>query len=265
MSNVIIEKWVKHLAAARRSPRTIRLRRYYVQRFAKEYKLTTANTDDIETWLGGHEWARATARSARTSLREVFEWMQRTGVRIDNPAQSLIPISESAPSPHPTPDKVYLEALAGADDRVRLMMRLAGEAGLRRAEVAQVHLRDISIDDYGVTLIVHGKGDKLREVPLGAGLARELRLACIANGGWAFPSFIGNHLTADRVGHLVARELPQGWSMHSLRHRFATKCWDGSHDLLSVSALLGHANISTTKRYIAMSRRRLREVAQAAA
>ena len=44
--------------------------------------------------------------------------------------------------------------------------------------------------------------------------------------------------------------MPVGWSMHSLRHRFATVAYAHDRDLLTVQALLGHASPGTTQRYV---------------
>ncbi|MDE1641800.1 tyrosine-type recombinase/integrase [Actinotignum sanguinis] len=261
----LLESFEEQLKAARRSPNTIRLRLYYLRRIAARAELLAVTHDELVAWLANPGWSKATARSARTALVLFFKWCYESGRRADNPAHGLPEIGETPPCPHPTPEDAYAVALKASLPRVRLMLRLAGELGMRRAEVAQVHIQDLSQDAYGALLCVHGKGGKDRIIPLSAGLAREIRIACMKGGGYAFPSERGVHLSADYVGKLVARALPPGWSMHSLRHRFATRCWSETHDLLSVSQLLGHASTKTTQRYVANDYRRLREVARAAA
>jgi sensor histidine kinase YesM len=57
------------------------------------------------------------------------------------------------------------------------MLRLAAEHGLRCGEVARVHTSDVIDDLLGRTLIVHGKGDKERRVPLTGSMARTHPLA----------------------------------------------------------------------------------------
>lgn len=69
----------------------------------------------------------------------------------------------------------------------------------------------------------------------------------------------------DRVGELAAEALPAPWTLHTLRHRFASRAYDATGDLVTVSRLLGHASVATTQRYVATGRARLREVAGAAA
>lgn len=87
------------------------------------------------------------------------------------------------------------------------MMRLAAEAGLRRAEVAQVHTRDVINSCGGAQLVVYGKGGKTRVVPIGEDLAAAIRAGAAGHtpylpaGGWLFPAWpAAGHLTAAHVG-----------------------------------------------------------------
>lgn len=56
----------------------------------------------------------------------------------------------------------------------------------------------------------------------------------------------------------IMLRLGDGWTAHSLRHRYATATWQATHDLLLVSKLLGHASVETTQVYVAMPDERLR-------
>ena len=172
-------------------------------------------------------------------------------------------VRESPAAARPCPEDVYRLAIAGADARTRLAIRLAGEAGLRRAEAAAVFpARDLVRGIGGAELLVHGKGGRERVCPVLDNFARELSVA--AEGGWLFPGPLG-HLTAGTVGKLVSDALPEGWSMHSLRHRFATVCYAASGDIRAVQQLLGHVSVATTQRYVAVDAARLRAVAASAA
>jgi len=56
-------------------------------------------------------------------------------------------------------------------------------------------------------------------------------------------------LTPTQVGRLVSKWLPEGYSTHSLRHRFASQVHSQSKNLRAVQTLLGHASLATTQIY----------------
>ena len=67
------------------------------------------------------------------------------------------------------------------------------------------------------------------------------------------------------IGKLATRVLPPPWTLHKLRHRFATVTHDATGDLIVVQQLLGHASLATTQTYVAVNRSRMRVAALAAA
>jgi integrase len=264
----MIETYLRHLRAAGQAKGTVHNRFRWLTRVedAIGKPLAEASTVDLERFLAEGEWARETRRSATSVLSGYFKWLYATGQRLDNPTATLPKVKPSEPTPRPTPEKVIHQALAEADDRARLMIRLGAEAGLRRCEISQVNVNDILPDLLGFSLLVHGKGGKLRTVPLNDPLARDVRRACMAGGGWAFPGGVAGHLGAARVGEIMTDLLPAGITPHSLRHRFASKVWaETGGDLLTVMKLLGHASPDTTLRYVAMGQDKLRNAALTAA
>lgn len=82
--------------------------------------------------------------------------------------------------------------------------------------------------------------------------------------GWCFPSPAGAHLTDDHIGRLIARALPESWTAHTLRHRYATRVYRGSRNLRAVQQLLGHESILTTERYVAVHDDEIRAAAACA-
>lgn len=210
----------------------------------------TVSEADLGAWVGGQDWARETRRGVYASVRGFYRWAQAVGEIDRSPAEGLPVVRPAAPAPRPVTEDALAEAIGHADPRARLILRLAAEAGLRRAEIAQVHRRDLGADLLGPTLEVHGKGGRDRSVPLSAGLAGQVRDACRTGHGWAFPGREGGHLSARWVGTIAARLLPEPWTLHTLRHRFATRAFGGSRDLLAVQHLLGHASPATTQRYV---------------
>lgn len=150
------------------------------------------------------------------------------------------------------------------------MLRLAAEAGLRRAEIARIHTRDLRHTASGAQLLVHGKGSRERVVPIAADIAELIALGAgghtpgLGDKGWLFPSTKGGHLGPPRVGGLCAKALPGIWTVHQLRHRFATRAYRGTRNLRAVQELLGHSNLAITERYTAVDDDEMRAAMMAA-
>ena len=247
-------------------PSTIKLRRHHMTQVARQTGAPTPwslDDRDLSEWMGSHNWGREGARAALASVRMFYRWAELRGYVDVSPATVMGAIATPPPVPRPASEDAYRRALIQADDRTRLMLRLAAELGLRRAEVAGVHGRNIDQDAGGSWwLLIDGKGRRLRRLPLSESLARELRQH---GPGHVFPGKVDGHLSPDTVGHLVKNALPDGYTMHQLRHRFATQAWTASRDLFAVQRLLGHSSPNTTQRYVATTDDQLRGVMAAVA
>lgn len=258
----VTDGWVRSLRASGRSDATVRVYRqigrwlttWAVDRGLRPRDVTTQH---LEAWMSGADWSRKTRQLVRTAVRGMFRWAVTAGLVETNAALELPSVLPSRPAPHPTPDDVYTAALAGAKPRERLMLRLAAEAGLRRAEVAQLHARDVVHDGGGHSLLINGKGARERLVPVAESLALEVLEA--AGGGYVFASPHGGHLSVPYVGMVISALLGEH-SMHSLRHRFATRAYSYSGDVLAVQQLLGHASPATTQLYVRIEDERKRRL-----
>jgi len=131
--------------------------------------------DELVSYAGAQAWKPETRRGRRTTFRSFYGWAHATGRVESNVALALPRVKPGQAKARPTPERVYEHALAHADDRLKLILRLAHDAGLRRSEIAQVHSSDLFEDLHGWSLRVHGKGRKERDVPLTPRLALELR------------------------------------------------------------------------------------------
>ena len=260
-----VEAYRRYLRTGQASPNTILLRMQQLARIAEELPVRdpwAATTEDLITWLAGHRWARETSRQWRTTLRSFYSWGQMIGHVDHNPALAIPRVSTRAPLPRPASEVAYAAALARCDARTALMVRLAAEMGLRRAEVAQVNSRDLVRADDGWWLEVLGKGAKVRVLPVPADLAAVLQEL---GPGYTFPGQMDGHLSPRYVGKLVAHALPGEVTMHQLRHRFATRAYAVDCDLFTVQELLGHASPTTTRAYVAIPRSNLHGLVDAVA
>jgi integrase len=259
--------WTTWLVGCGFPESTLRSRVDHVRRAARALRgdPVTVHSSDILAWVGVQSWARETRRGVYASLRGFFGFLVRQGVISDDPSAALPSIRPEEPNPNPIPDATFLDALRRSDDRTELILRLAGEAGMRRGEIAVISEHDLCRTSEGWNLTVHGKGRKDRTVPISDVLAWRLRRRFESGSHWAFPGNANGHLSAKWVGKLAARVIPEPWRLHSCRHRFASASYDADSDLLAVQILLGHSSPTTTRRYIKVADPRLRKAALAAA
>ena len=243
-----VEAWVAHLRAGGHPPTTIRLRTQHVRQLSAAHEDPwSLTTESLVRWMAGHEWAPATAYSVRCSLRAFYGWAVASGRAATNPAAGLPQVRRRPPRPHPLADDILEAVLRRADEREWLILNLAGRCGLRRAEIAQVRGQDVHGYPGQWSLVVNGKGQRARVVPMPDDLAQRV----LAGGrSWTFPGNDGGHLSPQWVGEMISRMLPHGWSLHSLRHRFATRAYAATRDAFAVQRLLGHASPATTLAYV---------------
>ena len=157
--------------------------------------------------------------------------------------------------------------------RDRALLELLYSTGARISEAAGADLDDLDPD--GRTLLVQGKGDKQRIVPVGrpalaAVEAYRVRARpALAAKGAGSPALLlnarGARLSRQSAWHVLrgAAEvsgLDQEVSPHTLRHCFATHLLSGGADVRVVQELLGHASVSTTQIYTHVTVDTLREV-----
>lgn len=235
--------------------------------------LETASTDELRRYFAAVARARLTPRTAArrlSALRQFHRFLVLEGVRRDDPTAALDGPRLGRPLP-----KVLREAEAktlldfarqwpGAEGkRLCAMAELLYGAGLRVSELVGLPLAAARRDPR--FLIVRGKGDKERLVPLGAparlalGAYLAVRSSFLEQGAaspFLFPSRGSEgHLTRRRCGQLLkalalkAGLDPARLSPHVLRHAFASHLLDHGADLRSVQAMLGHADIATTQIY----------------
>ncbi|KAB5758666.1 tyrosine-type recombinase/integrase [Bifidobacterium adolescentis] len=253
-----INGWTDTLRAAGLSAQTIKSRRYKMVHLAT--LLMPSGPEDVTTEqivqaFARQQWKPETRKAYRNTISSFFRWLHKSGRRSDDPSLDVPRVKKPHAHPRPCPDRYIAAAMKMATTSERLMIRLGAECGLRRVEIARVHSDDVVADSAGRSLIVRGKGDKQRIVPLPddlAGIIMDAR-------GYLFPGRFGGHVEESYIGDHISRLLPDGYAAHTLRHRFATTAYAATHDLFVVAELLGHESVETTEHYVAMPDGRLRE------
>lgn len=143
--------------------------------------------------------------------------------------------------------------------RDHAILELFYSSGLRLAELVSLNMSDIDL--VAGTVIVTGKGNKTRIVPVGSHALQAIQnWLSVRNQRLKVDSEI---LFITRQGHRITPRAVQyrlkEWAIkqgidsdvhpHMLRHSFATHVLQSSGDLRAVQEMLGHANISTTQVY----------------
>ncbi|MGA2923579.1 MAG: tyrosine recombinase [Candidatus Sulfotelmatobacter sp.] len=176
-------------------------------------------------------------------------------------------------------DARHASALAARD---RAMLEVFYAGALRVSEIVNAKLEDLKLD--AGYMLVRGKGDKERVVPLGrsaqdalseylktarpdlaVGKRRGAAVASINNSPSLFIARGGRKLTRQRIWQMVraaSSDSGRAASPHMLRHSCATHMVENGADLRTVQTILGHADISTTQVYTHLALERLRTVYQ---
>jgi integrase/recombinase XerD len=169
--------------------------------------------------------------------------------------------------PRATSDSKAAQAIA---ERGRVMLEVFYAGALRVSEIIGLKMEDLKLD-LGYVL-VRGKGDKERMVPIGRSAMEALesylskaRPALVAgkNCPFLFPGRGARPLSRQSVWAMVrASSLGTGRhvSPHMLRHSCATHMVENGADLRTVQTILGHADISTTQVYTHLALDRLKTV-----
>ena len=234
----------------------------------------------IEDWsaAGYREVSGFSARQFRNGLKSRTIQRQLSSIRgfyrylINHSLAKTNPATEvSAPkADKPLPKTVDAESLdqllrpASSDDALTIrdlaIFELIYSSGLRLAESVSINIDDIDLAHQH--LVVTGKGNKTRHLPVGTKAVQAIERWLRVRGEFALPGnrsalFVsknGNRLSRRSVGERLRqlvkkRGLDRHLSPHTLRHSFATHLLESSSDLRAVQELLGHADISTTQVY----------------
>lgn len=210
-----------------------------------------------------------------SAVRSFYRFLAREGWVTSNPALAVQAPRAGRRLPQ-TLDTEQVSALLEVegdtplDIRDRAMMELIYSSGLRVSELVGIDMRDIDLAD--ASLVVTGKGNKMRQLPIGRLAVKAIRLwldarqGIVALGETAlFVGQRGTRLTTRAVEQRLRKRGEQQGTQgrvypHRLRHSFASHLLESSGDLRAVQELLGHANISTTQIYTHLDFQHLMEV-----
>jgi len=261
--------------------------------------IASAGSDHIRAYLGrlsGRGFSAASVARRLSAIRQLYRFLYAEGNRKDDPAAAIEGPKRGRSLPKVLSvshvDQLLATARQGIEDgeraiaerlraaRLNCLLEVLYATGLRVSELVALPASAAQRDQR--MLIVRGKGNKERLVPLNESAKQAMRdyLALREEAGtklskkgaakaakWLFPSFgASGHLTRQHF----ARDLkalaaatglkPKQVSPHVLRHAFASHLLQNGADLRSVQTLLGHADISTTQIYTHVLEERLKSL-----
>jgi integrase/recombinase XerC len=294
-------RWLSHLRAERRlSPKTLEAYARDVRQclvFLGEHwgarvtlpRFAALEASDLRAFMamrragdiGGRSLMRALA-----GLRSFGRFLEREGSGKVGALSAIRgpKVGKSLPKPI---QMAAAKRLADADERAgeardpwiwardAAVMALLYGSGLRISEALGLKRRDVPVPGAGDVLIVTGKGNKTRMVPVLQNvliLVQDYAAMCPHPLPSEGPMFVGARggplkariiqLTMERLRGALS--LPDSATPHALRHSFATHLLSRGGDLRAIQELLGHASLSTTQIYTGIDTERLFEVYRSA-
>ncbi len=218
-------------------------------------------------WLARLQTRKLQPASIKVHLagaRAFYAALRWTGATAADPFRD----ARAPTDPTPQHDKrhpyspVELETLLdAATPRERVLLLLAGHAGLRSCELVTIRWSDLDL--AAASLVVrHGKGGKTRAVALSRSTVDALQAFHAAQHPVpdADDYVLGGSTKTARVqmGLLCARATVPRRGLHALRHSAGTRLIKECGDLEMVARHLGHQSIETARVYAKWSDERLK-------
>ncbi|OJG46615.1 tyrosine recombinase XerC [Enterococcus hermanniensis] len=230
-------------------------------------------------FLNDKKYSRNTISRKIASLRSFYQYLLKHGQLDENPFSYVHLKKKQARLPRFFYEKeiqVLFESVDGnkpLDQRNRALLEVLYGAGLRVSECANLRLSVLDFDNS--VMLIHGKGNKDRYVPLGSYAADAIqeyqqtgRQQLMDRYGkehdYLFINHHGDQITATGIEYVLNQiikksSLSSDIHPHMLRHTFATHLLNNGADLRTVQELLGHANLSTTQIYTHVTKESLQK------
>jgi integrase/recombinase XerD len=266
-----ISEYLAALMTEGKAERTVAVYGARLNRFAKwcadqeKTKPESLSSADLRAFIA-HLQAKGngngTPRQNAVVVKGLSRWLFSEGRLQTDPFTTVKLAKPSTKIPEPFSDEEVRWLLRATHhtrepQRNKTILLILLDSGLRVSELVSLDLKHIRFEDGTAMAKVMGKGNKMREVPLGKEAVKELK--CYLNGRIAGPVFTsgnGKPLSVRRVEEIIkecaklAGVNGKRTSPHILRHTFAKKYLLNGGDPFSLQQILGHSNLETVKLYI---------------
>ena len=239
--------------------------------------LQAISTEKIYSYLyycSQHNNSSVTRAKKLSAIKQYFAYLQKhENLIAENPAANIETPKKPKRIPKHLSEEQSISLLNAVEgdffERDYCILVLFLNCGLRISELVNLNYKDIKGNNY---LVIHGKGNKEREVPLNNSCItsiNEYKKVRPVNGlkdrDAFFISRQNNRMSSNTIRAMLKKNLKkigldgQGISPHKLRHTAATLTYKGGGDLRSLQELLGHENLSTTEIYTHISSEQIKE------
>lgn len=252
-NSTLIRRHLLELERRSLSEGTTMRRRQVLERLAEHAdrrSLLDIGHQDVHRFLDAREIGPRTRYHLLSNIHQFYEWAVREGLTAHDPTLRIIRPKLPRLMPRPIGDDDLDRAIKAAPATMRCWLTLCAYAGLRCAEISRMDASDVLLGDR--LLLVRGKGNVERLVPMHAKVEAELRSRSLPRSGPVFVRARGSRFAPAMVSReisLYLDDLGIGSTAHSLRHWFGTRAYQSCKDLRAVQELLGHANPVTTTIY----------------
>lgn len=288
MENYVVD-FLEALKADGKSKCTIEAYRGDLKAFCeyfKEHDINYIRYADLREWANKMETKGLSASSrARkiSSVKSFFKYLNKMEIVERNPADGLetpkIEKKQPVVISNDDASELLLHAKNDGGSEMFYFRDYAIVAtflftGIRREELTNITLSDVDLKND--TILIHGKGNKQRKVYINDTLHAVLseyikvyrkRISKAKVSRFLFPSCCSEKVSVKTVNNIVNKFFESagikqdGISAHILRKRFATSAFNATHDIATVSKMLGHSSPTVTMRYVAMDEDSMRNVA----
>jgi integrase/recombinase XerD len=236
-------------------------------------RVTTPTMTDYRTYLQRELGLKPNSvNRSLISLKRYFAWLLSTGEISYDPAKVVKLVGEEVSAPRHLNDQEEQALVAAVTERGNLRDRaiivLLLHTGLRARELCTLTRAQVSIGRRSGSLLVYGKRNKYREIPLNAtaraALAAYDPALSTSHAHGTTPLFLSEkrhtQLTERGLGYLVKKYAERAKlsdvSPHDLRHRFGYRM-AASVPLHRLAQLMGHDSLDTTLMYVQATQRDL--------
>ena len=238
----------------------------FIQFLSSEFQVNTVkdvNFQFVRSWIARLLSNNISARSVNrkiTTLKTYFRFLLQENMIKQSPMQKIISPKTSKKLPVFV-EEIKMDELLNEIDfgegflaqRDRLILELFYFTGIRLSEL--INLRNKDIDFSNSTILVLGKRNKERLIPLISDIVSKIKKLSTSNKSpFLFTTEEGKQISTKQVYRLVNKYLSMVTSLdkkspHILRHTFATHMLNNGADINAIKELLGHANLSATQAY----------------